>query len=129
MGAIGSVLSSKAAVQKPPSQLGQLPLSTPTATSSSGLQSPSFSSSQTPWLQQFHQSGTLPQSMGGSAIDNTRLLAGLGIQKQLSGNSLLQQQQSPQQQTALLSQPRNPADKLRTGGFPFMLVVYNVIVF
>ncbi|KAK2550448.1 CCR4-NOT transcription complex subunit 1 [Acropora cervicornis] len=115
VGTIGSVLSSKSAVQKPPSQLGQLPLSTPTATSSSGLQSPSFSSSQTPWLQQFHQSGSLAQSMGGSAMDNARLLAGLGIQKQLSGNSLLQQQQqSPQQQTALLSQPRNPADKLRT---------------
>lgn len=60
-------------------------------------------------------------------MDNARLLAGLGIQKQLSGNSLLQQQQqSPQQQTALLSQPRNPADKLRTGGFPFILVVYSI---
>ena len=65
--------------------------------------------------------------MGGSAIDNARLLAGLGIQKQLSGNSLLQQQQqSPQQQTALLSQPRNQADKLRTGGFPCILVVYSI---
>lgn len=111
VGSIGSGLPSQAAVQKPPSQLGQLPLSTPGATSSSGLQSPSFSSSQNPLLQQLHQAGGLAQSFGGSAIDNARLLAGLGIQKQLGGSSLLQQQQ---QQTTLLSQSRNQADKLRT---------------
>lgn len=45
-------------------------------------------------------------------MDNARLLAGLGIQKQLGG-SLLQQQQ--QQQSALLSQSKNQADKLRQG--------------
>ena len=106
VGSIGSGLSQ--AVQKPQSQLGQLPLTTP-ATSSSGMQSPSFSSSQNPLLQQFHQ-----QSRGGSAMDNARLLAGLGIHKQLGG-SLLQQQQQQQQQTALLSQSRNQADKLRQG--------------
>lgn len=99
------------AVQKPQSQLGQLPLTTP-ATSSSGLQSPSFSSSQNPLLSQLHQAGGLGQSIGGSALD-ARLLVGLGIQKQLGG-SLLQQQQQ-QQQSALLSQSRNQADKLRQG--------------
>lgn len=107
VGSIGSGLSQ--AVQKPQSQLGQLPLTTP-ATSSSGLQSPSFSSSQNPLLQQLQQAGNLGQSLGGSAMDNARLLAGI---KQLGG-SLLQQQQQ-QQQAALLSQSRNPTDKLRPG--------------
>lgn len=111
VGSIGSGLSQ--AVQKPQSQLGQLPLTTP-ATSSSGMQSPSFNSSQNPLLQQFHQASGLGQSLGGSAMDNARLLAGLGIHKQLGG-SLLQQQQQQQQQTALLSQSRNQADKLRQG--------------
>lgn len=78
------------------------------------MQSPSFSSSQNPLLQQFHQASGLGQSLGGSAMDNARLLAGLGIHKQL-GSSLLQQQQQQQQQTALLSQSRNQADKLRQG--------------
>ncbi|KAM7434782.1 CCR4-NOT transcription complex subunit 1 [Porites harrisoni] len=109
VGSIGSGLSSQA-IQKPLSQLGQLPLSTP-ASSSSGLHSPSFSSSQNPLLQQLHQAGSLGQPMGGAAMDNARLLAGLGIQKQLGGSSLLQQQQ---QQSALLSQSRNQAEKLRT---------------
>lgn len=109
VGSIGSGLTSQAAVQKPPSQLGQLPLSTP-VTSSSGLQSPSFGSSQNPLLQQLNQAGGLGQPIGGSTMDNARLLAGLGIQKQLGGGSLLQQQQQ-QQQTAFRSQ----ADKLRTG--------------
>lgn len=112
VGSIGSGLSQ--AVQKPQSQLGQLPLSTP-ATSSSGLQSPSFSSSQNPLLQQLHQTGGLGQSVGGSAMDNARLLAGLGIQKPLGGSLFQQQQQQQQQQTALLSQSRNQADKLRQG--------------
>lgn len=49
-------------------------------------------------------------------MDNARLLAGLGIQKQLGGSSLLQQQQ---QQSALLSQTRNQAEKLRTGNFEY----------
>jgi len=79
-------------------------------TSSSGLQSPSFGSSQNPLLQQLNQAGGLGQPIGGSTMDNARLLAGLGIQKQLGGGSLLQQQQQ-QQQTAFRSQ----ADKLRTG--------------
>lgn len=114
VGSIGSGLSSQA-IQKPLSQLGQLPLSTP-ASSSSGLHSPSFSSSQNPLLQQLHQAGSLGQPMGGAAMDNARLLAGLGIQKQLGGSSLLQQQQ---QQTALLSQTRNQAEKLRTGNFDY----------
>ena len=109
-----SGLSSQA-IQKPLSQLGQLPLSTP-ASSSSGLHSPSFSSSQNPLLQQLHQAGSLGQPMGGAAMDNARLLAGLGIQKQLGGSSLLQQQQ---QQSALLSQSRNQAEKLRTGNFEY----------
>ena len=112
VGSIGSGLSQ--AVQKPQSQLGQLPLTTPT-TSSSGLQSPSFSSSQNPLLQQFHQASGLGQSLGGSAMDNARLLAGLGIHKQLGGSLLQHQQQQQQQQTALLSQSRNQADKLRQG--------------
>ena len=112
VGSIGSGLSSQA-IQKPLSQLGQLPLSTP-ASSSSGLHSQSFSSSQNPLLQQLHQAGSLGQPMGGAAMDNARLLAGLGIQKQLGGSSLLQQQQ---QQSALLSQSRNQAEKLRTGIF------------
>ena len=114
VGSIGSGLSSQA-IQKPLSQLGQLPLSTP-ASSSSGLHSPSFSSSQNPLLQQLHQAGSLGQPMGGAAMDNARLLAGLGIQKQLGGSSLLQQQQ---QQSALLSQSRNQAEKLRTGNFEY----------
>ena len=114
VGSIGSGLSSQA-IQKPLSQLGQLPLSTP-ASSSSGLHSPSFSTSQNPLLQQLHQAGSLGQPMGGAAMDNARLLAGLGIQKQLGGSSLLQQQQ---QQTALLSQSRNQAEKLRTGNFDY----------
>lgn len=114
VGSIGSGLSSQA-IQKPLSQLGQLPLSTP-ASSSSGLHSPSFSSSQNPLLQQLHQAGSLGQPMGGAAMDNARLLAGLGIQKQLGGSSLLQQQQ---QQNALLSQTRNQAEKLRTGNFDY----------
>ena len=114
VGSIGSGLSSQA-IQKPLSQLGQLPLSTP-ASSSSGLHSPSFSSSQNPLLQQLHQAGSLGQPMGGAAMDNARLLAGLGIQKQLGGSSLLQQQQ---QQSALLSQSRNQAEKLRTGNFDY----------
>lgn len=110
LGAVGSMSTGlPQAVQKPQSQLGQLPLTTP-ATSSSGLQSPSFSSSQNPLLSQLHQAGGLGQSIGGSALD-ARLLVGLGIQKQLGG-SLLQQQQQ-QQQSALLSQSRNQADKLR----------------
>ena len=112
VGSIGSGLSQ--AVQKPQSQLGQLPLTTPT-TSSSGMQSPSFSSSQNPLLQQFHQASGLGQSLGGSAMDNARLLAGLGIHKQLGGSLLQHQQQQQQQQTALLSQSRNQADKLRQG--------------
>ena len=49
-------------------------------------------------------------------MDNARLLAGLGIHKQLGGSLLQQQQQQQQQQqTALLSQSRNQADKLRQG--------------
>ena len=52
-------------------------------------------------------------------MDNARLLAGLGIQKQLGGSSLLQQQQ---QQSALLSQSRNQAEKLRTGNFDSLCI-------
>ena len=121
VGSIGSGLSSQAAIQKAPSQLGQLPLSTPVS-SSSGLQSPSFSSSQNPLLQQLHQAGGLGQSIGGSAMDNARLLAGIGMPKQLGGGSLLQQQQQQQQQTALLTQSRNQADKLRAGRYPLEML-------
>ena len=59
-------------------------------------------------------------------MDNARLLAGLGIQKQLGGSSLLQQQQ---QQSALLSQSRNQAEKLRTGNFEYhSLCMYSVSI-